>query len=114
MRQNFFVRYGLMTAFFGIGAAISPMVFDAIRAGTVPGWFEAVTFVLGTILVFSALRFDDVIWRKRIVTWVLRLFAISTMLVLGFTPLGIAFAVVGFAYGSIEWPHRRSLEVAAY
>lgn len=114
IRNNSFVRYGLMAGFFGTAAYVAPMLFDAIRSGTSVGWFEQATLVLAMVMTFASLRIEDMVLRKRIVTWVVRLFAVGVGFTLGFTVPSIVFLVFALAYGSIEWPHRSAQEAVAY
>ncbi|MFN8635882.1 MAG: hypothetical protein U0893_18690 [Chloroflexota bacterium] len=116
IRKSTYVR-AVLPVLFGVAAMqISPLLFDAIRSGATPSWFEYGTAIGALTMAAVSLSMDDSLLRKRILTWVVRLFAVAVAFVLGFSGLSIFFLVVSLVYGSIEWPHRTAAapEAAAY
>lgn len=101
------VRFAVTAALIGAAAYVAPSIWATDR--TLFGFisFDQVTFVLSLMLAYAALGVNEAAARTKLALGVIALFALATVLLLGFSVESIVLLVAALVFGFLELPQER-------
>jgi hypothetical protein len=102
------IRFAVTAALIGAAAYVAPSIWATDRTlfGVIS--FDQVTFVLSLMLAYAALGVDEAAARTKLALGVIGLFALATVLLLGFSIESIVLLVAALVFGFLELPQEQA------